>query len=73
MVKLIKIGGHILINMPDKNSYYWEPQHVYHPSMDELNNLFIRHGCQVVESYIDQRGGQVGQSQNITALYKKIN
>lgn len=72
MLRVIKIGGHLLVNLPDKDSYYWEPLHVYRPSMSELNELFIKHGCEVIESYIDQRGGQVGHSQNITALYKKI-
>lgn len=72
MLRIIKIGGHLMVNLPDKNSYYWEPLHVYRPSMEELNELFVKHGCEVIESYIDQRGGQVGHSQNITALYKKI-
>jgi 2-polyprenyl-3-methyl-5-hydroxy-6-metoxy-1,4-benzoquinol methylase len=68
----IKQNGHILINMPDKNSYPWESSHVYHPNKEELNELFENHGFQTVESYEDERGGQHGASRNITALYKKI-
>ena len=40
--------------------------------LSELNQLFTNKGYAVVESYHDQRGGQTGHSQNITALYKKI-
>ena len=72
MLRTIKTNGYIMVNLPDKESYLWEPLHVYRPSIEELNQLFIHHGCEVIESYIDERGGQVGHSKNITALYKKL-
>lgn len=70
--KTIKLGGHMLINMPDKHSCPWETKHVYHPDLAELNELMEKHGYETVESYADERGGQVGNSRNITGLYKKI-
>ena len=34
--------------------------------------LFEKHGFKTIECYLDQRGGQVGHSTNITALYQKL-
>jgi 2-polyprenyl-3-methyl-5-hydroxy-6-metoxy-1,4-benzoquinol methylase len=69
--KTLKPGGYALINLPDKNSYLWETAHVYHPNKEELSELFQTHGFETIEAYEDERGGQVGHSRNITALYKK--
>lgn len=68
----LKSGGHTLINLPDKYSYSWEPTHVFHPNKEELSELFEKHGFSTVEAYEDERGGQTGQSRNITALYHKV-
>ena len=67
----IKTNGYILVNQPDKHSYAWEKSHVYHPNKEELNDLFTEYGFSSIESYEDERGGQVGHSRNITALYRK--
>lgn len=72
MSSLLKPNAYFLVNLPDKNSYHWEPTHVFHPDLNELNSLFVKKGFEVVEGYHDERGGQVGHSRNITALYKKI-
>ena len=72
ITSLLKKEALLLINLPDKHSYAWEKTHVFHPDLSELNQLFTNKGYAVVESYHDQRGGQTGHSQNITALYKKI-
>ena len=67
----LKQGGHFLVNLPEKNSYLWEPLHIYHITLEELDTLFDTHGFDKVESYEDQRGGQTGHSKNITGLYQK--
>jgi len=67
----LKVGGYALINLPDKHSYPWEETHVFHPNKEELSKLFEVHGFSTVEAYEDERGGQVGHSRNITALYLK--
>ena len=72
MSSLLKSNAYFLVNLPDKNSYRWEPTHVFHPDLNDLNNLFVKNGFEVIESYYDERGGQVGHSRNITALYKKL-
>jgi len=72
MTRLLKPNGHFLINMPDKYSYLNCEQHVYHPDLQEVDNLFLSRGFQKIDSYIDERGGQVGTSKNITGLYKKL-
>lgn len=71
MLRTLKKGGYVLINMPDKHSVPWEQTHVYKPSLNELNELMTKHGFITIESYHDERGGQVGISRNLTGLYKK--
>lgn len=71
MARVLKPGAHFLMNLPDKHSARWDSGHVYHPDLQELNDLFEKHGFTTVESYEDERGGQVGPSRNITGLYVK--
>lgn len=71
MFSALKPGGYTLVNLPDKYSYPWETSHVFHPNKEELSDLFEKHGFSTIEAYEDERGGQVGQSRNITALFRK--
>lgn len=71
MSRLLKSGAYFLINLPDKNSYSWESLHVYKPDINELCNLFEKHGFEKLECYLDDRGGQVGPSINITGMFRK--
>ena len=71
MANMIKTGGWFLMNLPEKESYAWEPSHVYKITLKELDALMDTHGFDRIESYDDERGGQHGPSKNITGLYKK--
>jgi len=67
MTRLVRPGGHFLMCLPHKDSFAWEALHVFKPTLEELDALFVRHGWSVVESYVDKRSGPT----MLTGLYKK--